>query len=457
MDHPSRAQCGGAAGPTQKASRMSISRRAFLATAATLGIGTGTALLSGCASSGTNVTGPSGSPSSLEVFSWWTEGGEKAALNSLVSEFHVHNPHIDFVNRAVAGGAGTNAKAELARRLKAGDPPDTFQGQAGAMLDDYVDAGQLEDLGFLYQQQGWDRALNSTLLQLTQRAGKHWSVPLDIHHINVIWANKRVCDHAKAPVAPDNVPDFVTALHRVAATGKNPLAISATAAEIWQVKHLMECLLVAEVGPAGWPALWKAGGDWGTQQVSTALAALRQILALAVNPTAEVSWDKASAMVGSGEAAYQIMGDWTEASFTLAGLLPHRDYDWAPAPGTDGTFVFASDCFTLPKGAKDRDAAIAWLVECGSQAGQDSFTAVKGAIPPRSVIGSTERGLFDEYSNWSMQQWTGTQIVGSLTHGVVARAAWNSAIDSALLSFAANRDPVRLQTALQAAAKQYAA
>src|SRR5215472_6001362 len=92
------AQCGGVLGPSQKASRMSISRRAVLAAAGFTGLSAGTALLSGCASSSTSVTGPSGTPTSLEVFSWWTEGGEAAALASLVSEFHVHNPHIDFLN-----------------------------------------------------------------------------------------------------------------------------------------------------------------------------------------------------------------------------------------------------------------------------------------------------------------------------------------------------------------------
>jgi glucose/mannose transport system substrate-binding protein len=436
---------------------MSISRRAVLAAAGITGLSAGTALLSGCASSSTSVTGPTGTPASLEVFSWWTEGGEAAALASLVSEFHVHNPHIDFVNRAVAGGAGANAKAELARRLKAGNPPDTFQGQAGAMLDDYVDAGQLEDLGFLYQQQGWDKLLSPTLLQLTQRGGKQWSVPLDIHHINVLWANKPICDEAGVPTAPTSVADFISALHKVAAKGRNPLAISATPNEIWQVKHLMECLLLAELGPSGWPALWQRGGNWASQQVTQALDALREILSLAANPTAEVTWNQASTMVGNGTAAYQIMGDWTEATFTLSGLIPHRDYTWATAPGTGNAFLFASDCFTLPKGAKDRDAAIAWLVECGSQAGQDSFTTVKGAIPPRAVIGVSERGLFDTYSNWSMGEWTTKQVVGSLTHGVVARAAWNSAIDNALNAFVVNRDPGRLQTALEAAAKQYAA
>ncbi len=42
-----------------------------------------------------------------------------------------NTPNIKFVNAAVAGGAGTNAKAVLAQRLAANDPPDSFQGHAG--------------------------------------------------------------------------------------------------------------------------------------------------------------------------------------------------------------------------------------------------------------------------------------------------------------------------------------
>ena len=51
-----------------------------------------------------------------------------------------------FVNGAVAGGAGSNAKTVLAPRLTQSDPPDTFQAHAGAELTDYINAGQVEDL-----------------------------------------------------------------------------------------------------------------------------------------------------------------------------------------------------------------------------------------------------------------------------------------------------------------------
>ena len=53
----------------------------------------------------------------VEVFSWWTGGGEAAGLNEMIKIFQEKYPDTEFINAAVAGGAGTNARAVLATRL----------------------------------------------------------------------------------------------------------------------------------------------------------------------------------------------------------------------------------------------------------------------------------------------------------------------------------------------------
>ena len=88
-----------------------------------------------------------GSASQLEVFSWWTGGGEAHGLDALIKIWNKAHPTMHVKNSAVAGGAGTNAKAVLAQRLAAKKPPDSFQGHAGAELQDYIKANQLE-IGF---------------------------------------------------------------------------------------------------------------------------------------------------------------------------------------------------------------------------------------------------------------------------------------------------------------------
>jgi len=80
-------------------------------------------VLSGCTPKPTDVVKteePKPASSQVEVFSWWTGGGEAAGLEAMQKVFATKYPNIEFVNAAVAGGAGTNAKAVLATRLQAG-------------------------------------------------------------------------------------------------------------------------------------------------------------------------------------------------------------------------------------------------------------------------------------------------------------------------------------------------
>jgi len=61
----------------------------------------------------------------LEVFSWWTSGGEAAALNALFTVYNKQYPGVEIVNAVVAGGGGSAARSVLHTRLTGGNPPDT--------------------------------------------------------------------------------------------------------------------------------------------------------------------------------------------------------------------------------------------------------------------------------------------------------------------------------------------
>src|SRR5665811_1523700 len=61
----------------------------------------------------TTTTAAAATTSQVEVFSWWTGGGEAAGLDAMIVVFNAAYPEIEFINSAVAGGAGTNARADL--------------------------------------------------------------------------------------------------------------------------------------------------------------------------------------------------------------------------------------------------------------------------------------------------------------------------------------------------------
>lgn len=62
----------------------------------------------------------------LEVFSWWTSGGEAAALQALFDVYSARYPNVEIINATVAGGGGSAARPVLQTRLAGGDVPDTW-------------------------------------------------------------------------------------------------------------------------------------------------------------------------------------------------------------------------------------------------------------------------------------------------------------------------------------------
>jgi glucose/mannose transport system substrate-binding protein len=175
------------------------------------------------------------------------------------------------------------------------------------------------------------------------------------------------------------------------------------------------------------------------------LADFEKILTYTNSDASALSWQDAGQLVIDGDAAFNVMGDWQEGFFRELGKAPGEDYVWAPVPGTAGNFQFLSDSFVLPLGAPDRDAAIAWLTVAGSKEGQDAFNPVKGSIPARS---DGDRALYGEYLQSAMDDWANDNVVGSLTHGVVANDSWKSEIETAMGLFLGTGNISTFQTAL---------
>lgn len=393
----------------------------------------------------TTTTAAATTDSQVEVFSWWTGGGEAAGLDAMIVIFKEMYPNIEFVNSAVAGGAGTNARAVLASRLQANDPPDSWQGHAGQeLIGTYVAADQVEPLNFLFDELGWLDVMPETLIPLISKDGNIYSVPVNIHRSNVLWANPTVLSDAGIEM-PTTLDEFFTALEALRAGGMEaPLAMG----EQWTTMHLFETIMLASMGPDGWNGLWDGSVAWDSAEVTQGLDDFAKILTYTNEDAAALGWQDAGQLVLDGSSAFNIMGDWQEGFFRELGSEPQTGYSWAPVPGTDGNFQFLSDSFVLAKSAPDRDAAIAWLTVAGSLEGQDAFNPVKGSIPARS---DGDRSLYGEYLLSAMDDWASDTVVGSLAHGVVANDSWKSEIDTAIGLFLLDGDVAGFQVALVAA------
>ena len=391
----------------------------------------------------------------LEVFSWWTGGGEAAGLEAMIAIWNATYPDIEFVNAAVAGGAGSNAKAVLATRLAASDPPDSFQGHAGQeMIGTYVAAGQLEPLDDLYKANGWYDVFPETLIPLISQDGHPYSVPVNIHRANVLWYNPKILAQYNV-AAPTDFASWIAAMDALKAAGMTaPLALG----EAWTEMHLFETVLLATVGPDMYTDLWNGASDWGDPKVLEAIENYTTLMGYVNTDYATLSWQDASKLVADGDAAFNVMGDWADGYFSgdtaggNLGLTPETDYAWMPVPGTQGVYDFLSDSFNLPVGAKNRDAAIKWLTLCGSKEGQDAFNPVKGSIAARK---DSDKSLYGVYLQSAMADWAKDIVVGSLAHGVVANDTWKNQIGTDFGAYILDFDAAKFQASIVASCAAY--
>lgn len=393
--------------------------------------GTGLAAAAGLAAcSDSGGGGGEGGGSEVEVFTWWAQGSEKAGLDALVAQFDKDHPDLTFVNASVAGGAGSAAKDMLQSRLQAGDPPDTFQAHAGLELADYIDAGQLEDVSALYEEYGLTEAFPADLVTLLTVDDMIYSVPSNIHRSNVVWTNVALLEAAgiDPAVVPADVDAFIADVEKAAASGVTGLSIGTT----WTQVNLLEAILMADLGSAGYNGLWNGGTDWSGAEVTTALGHFETLIGLTNTDRDGLDWTDATQMQIDGTAAYSVMGDWAVASFQQADLKDGEDFGYFPLSGGEGIFGFLADSFTLPVGAPNPDGAKAWLDTISSQEGQVGFSLAKGSIPARTDV---DTGEFPAYQQTAIASYAEDAISPSLAHGAATPVAWLNKIADATSKF----------------------
>ncbi|HEU4513895.1 MAG TPA: ABC transporter substrate-binding protein [Nocardioidaceae bacterium] len=407
-------------------------------------------VLASCGSDdGGGGTGGGSASDEVEVFTWWTEGGEKAGLDGLVKTFEQQSD-FTFVNGAVAGGAGSNAKAVLASRLQSQDPPDTFQAHAGAELADYIEAGQIQDVSSLYDEEGWTDVFPQGVLDAITVDDKIYSVPVNIHRANVVWANPTVLKDAGITAVPDSIEAWIDDMEKLKSSGIDaPLAVATD----WTQVHLFETVLISDLGPEAYSGLWTGDTDWGSSEVTQALEDYKTLLSYANTDRSGLDWPDAAKYVTDGKAAYTVMGDWTAGAFKDQGLVDGKDYTWFPVPGQDGVFDFLADSFTLPVGAPNEEGAKAWLGTVGSAEGQEAFNTAKGSIPVRT---DADPNAYDEYQQEAIKAFANDEIVPSLAHGAAAPVAWLTEITSSVGQFGQTGDVAGFQDALVSAAETHA-
>jgi len=384
----------------------------------------------------------------LEIFSWWTSGGEVEGLNALYEIYKKKYPGVEIVNAAMAGGAGQggNMKALLETRMIGGDPPDSFQVHLGQELTaSHVVAGRMEDLSDLYKSEGWNDVFPKGVIDLASYQGKPYSVPVNIHRSNVLWYNTKHMKDVGVEKAPATWDDWFAYADKLKAKGIAALAVAGADPNF--SAHVFESILVANLGADKYTGLFNGSTPWDAPEIKKSMEMLLKSHEYAEEGAASIAWGDINQVITEGKASTMIMGDWTHG---LLKSLKFTDYHWAPSPGTDGIFLALSDSFGLPKGAKNRDNVVNWLKVCGSREGQDAFNPLKGSIPARN---DPDLSKYDDYLKETIEAWKSNKIVGSIQHGAAAKQSFVNDYDAAISTLVAKKDVDAAMAQLVEAAK----
>lgn len=433
----------------------SFNRRAFLKFTA---VGAGAMALAACAapvapSASAPAAAEGGAAAAggkLEIFSWWTAGGEVEGLNKLFDIYKRDNPGVEVINAAVAAngaGQGGEMKALLETRMLGGDPPESFQVHLGhELIDSHVVADRMEPLDDLYASEGWDKVFPPDLMNVIMYDGHPWSVPVNIHRSNLMWYRPGKLDAIGATELPKDWDEFLVMAEAMKAKGIPAIALAGAGGG--GNGQTMECIILSVFGAKDWPGLFDGTIPWSDPRMTHALEIMNKLYDYAQPDYLSESGTGVNDMLMNDDGPFMmISGDWLHGYYKSKEF---KDYKWAASPGTDGIYLLLSDSFGLPKGVKFRDNALAWLKVCGSKEGQDAFNPIKGSIPART---DADASLYDEYQLSAMEEWKSNTLVGSLQHGAAAKQSFLVDYDQKLNDMIASRDVAATQAALVQAAE----
>ena len=319
----------------------------------------------------------------LEVTHWWTSGGEAAAVAELAKAFDAGGDK--WIDGAIAGGGGT-ARPIMISRITGGDPMGATQFNHGQQALELVQAGLMLDLTDVAVAEGWkEKIFPPSLLDSCTVDGKIYCAPVNIHSPEWLWLSNKVYEDIGIPV-PKDWNEFVATADKVEAAGKIPLALGN---QPWQSNLAFGALTIAVAGLDVWKQVnvEKKMDVAAGPEIAKVFEAAASMRKLAAKSTVQ-DWNQATNLVITDQAAGQIMGDWAQGEFQVAGEVAGKDYTCLPGMGLNEYISTGGDAFYFPKlkdpekeAAQKRLAAL--LV---SKEVQVAFNLKKGSLPIRGDV-----------------------------------------------------------------------
>ncbi|MEC5162083.1 MULTISPECIES: ABC transporter substrate-binding protein [unclassified Janthinobacterium] len=324
------------------------------------------------------------------VIHWWTSGGESAAIKQFADAYNKAGG--EWVDNAIAGA--DQSRATTINRIVGGDAPTAAQFNTSKQFRDIVEQGMLNNIDDVAAKGNWDQILPASIIDSIKIDGHYYAAPVNIHMPAWFFYSKAAFQKAGIGAEPKTYDEFLAVLAKLKGAGVVPLAFGG---QVWQEKITFDAVFASVGGPELYLKVYRdrdmnAVKSDAFKQVLVAFKRLRGF----VDPGSPGrNWNDATAMVVTGKAGVQIMGDWAKGEFSAAKQVAGKDFGCFPGFGARSPYIVAGDAFVFPKSSNPNTVKAQKLLAgvMTSPAAQVAFNSRKGSIPIRGDIDDSSLDL----------------------------------------------------------------
>ena len=318
-----------------------------------------------------------------EVIHWWTSGGESAAVKQIAGAYRAAGGV--WVDTAVAGS--DQARAVATNRIVGNNPPTAALFNTSKQFTDLVEQGMLNNVDDLALRERWDTTLPEPVRSVIKIGGHYYAVPMNLHMPAWIWYSKAAFKKAGIAKEPATMDELFAALDKLKAAKLIPLAHGGQA---WQENIVFMAVLANVGGKDLYLQVLRARDPRAIQSdaFKKVLLAFKRLQSYVDPGSPGRNWNDATALLASGKAGVQIMGDWVKGEMAAAGQSAGKEYGCISGFGPNTPLLIQGDAFIFPKSAKAETAQAQKLLANAmvAPATQVEFNRIKGSLPMRQDI-----------------------------------------------------------------------
>jgi len=325
-----------------------------------------------------------------EVIHWWTSGGESAAVKTLADAYRAQGGV--WVDTAVS--LGEQARAVAINRIVGGNPPTAAQFNISKQFFDIVDQGLLNNVDEVANRDGWANFLPETVLNVIRVKGHFYAAPVDIHMPTWIWYSKAAFKKAGITAEPKNFDELFAALDKLKAAGLVPLAHGG---QPWQDNTVFSAVLANVGGRDLYLKIFRDRDPAAikSEEFKKVLLTFKRLHGYIDKGSPGRNWNDATAMLITGKAGVQIMGDWAKGEFNQAKQEAGRDFGCIAGFGPKSPYVIQGDVMVFPRSTDPQVIKAQKLLASviTAPATQVAFSIKKGSVPIRTDVDASKMDI----------------------------------------------------------------